>query len=142
MEKGDCQDAGQLHGPPDDSLHGQHRVADPRTHKREDEHQQREVGQTEVVTRHQTMVFVDHPCLPQSVDEQEGRENQGHNGARQHDDTEGDDRKGNEDQRIVDAVGVVGLRAVHAQEQGGEDDRQHPRIFQKQAAGHVYEVGR
>ena len=34
------------------------------------------------------------------------------------------------------------LRPVHTQEQGGEDDGQHPGVFQEQAAGHVDEVGR
>ena len=55
------------------------------------------------------MVFVNHSCLPQCIEEQQGREEKCYDGTGQHHNTEGDDNKSYGNQWIVDAVGIMCL---------------------------------
>ena len=139
-DAGDGEDAGHLHGPPDEHLHGQQRIAQHRCHHAGDEHGEQDIGVEHVAARHLTVVSPDGRPLPQGAGQQDGREDEVHQVVGdEHDAEDNHDEADGHDGRI-DAEPLHDLPAVEADEQRQQDDPHEPSIFYQQSAGHDDEV--
>ena len=140
MNAGDGEDTRKLHNPPDEHFHAQQRVAYPRTDDRSHENKQRDVGVQHVGARYVVVVSPDDAPLPESANEQNGREDEVHQVVGNEDDAERDDDEVDDNEREVDAESAFYLAGVEPDEQRDEDYAQQPCVLHQQLRGHDDEV--